>query len=178
MKGGRYFLRERPATATSWRNPVVVTFAKHSDVETTIMRVCQYGMLSRGPDGQVGPVYKPTAWMSNSPAVLSRLTRKCSRGLHQHVHLIGGRAAKAAVNPANLCLQILKGIRDQVRRDEATNKESCISSVISSLELEEEIMVTEPEVSAGDWVQDDTRFCDDITREELDRDLVVAGRAE
>eukprot|EP00972_Heterocapsa_arctica_P015401 2269328-Heterocapsa_arctica.AAC.1 len=57
--------------------------------------------------------------MSNSPAILARLSRSCSRGLHHHVHLMGGRAAGAAIYPPDLCLQILRGFQDQLRRDEA-----------------------------------------------------------
>eukprot|EP00972_Heterocapsa_arctica_P099909 14735635-Heterocapsa_arctica.AAC.1 len=46
--------------------------------------------------------------MSNSPAILARLTRRCSRGLHHHVPLMGGRAAGAAIYPPDLCLPILR----------------------------------------------------------------------
>eukprot|EP00972_Heterocapsa_arctica_P017609 2603148-Heterocapsa_arctica.AAC.1 len=66
------------------------------------MHACQYGMTSRRPDGTQGPVLKPTRWLSNSAAILARFSRKCSRGQHDHVQLVGGRAAAAAVYPPDL----------------------------------------------------------------------------
>eukprot|EP00972_Heterocapsa_arctica_P003741 558396-Heterocapsa_arctica.AAC.1 len=82
-------------------------------VATTVMRACQYGMTSRRPDGTTGPVFKLTKWLSNSAAILERFSRRCSRGQHEHVHLVGGRAAAAAIYPPDLCVQILKGCRSE-----------------------------------------------------------------
>eukprot|EP00972_Heterocapsa_arctica_P062002 9142443-Heterocapsa_arctica.AAC.1 len=53
-------------------------------------------MTAKRPDGSYGPVHKATRWMGNSPGILARLTRKCIRAQHGHVHLLGGRAAAAA----------------------------------------------------------------------------------
>ena len=75
----------------------------------------------------MGPVYKPTRWLSNSRAIMTRLGRKCTRA-HRHIQLVSGRAAKAAIYPPELCLQVLRGLRDQVRLD------SSLGNEISSLE--------------------------------------------
>eukprot|EP00972_Heterocapsa_arctica_P097930 14449290-Heterocapsa_arctica.AAC.1 len=73
-------------------------------------------MTARRPDGSYGPVFKPTRWTSNSPGILARLTRKCSRAQHDHVHLVGGRAAAPAIYPPNLCVQILRGLETRFGR--------------------------------------------------------------
>jgi hypothetical protein len=54
---GRLFLHEHPATATSWKDPKVCEFVEKEDVWTTVMRMCQYGMVSERNDGTWGPVY-------------------------------------------------------------------------------------------------------------------------
>eukprot|EP00972_Heterocapsa_arctica_P103877 15309757-Heterocapsa_arctica.AAC.1 len=116
------------------------------------MHACQYGMTSRRPDGTQGPVFKPTRWLSNSAAILARLSRKCSRGQHDHVQLVGGRAAAAAVYPPDLCLQILRGFRDQLRHDEAL--------MIGDPPVREN---PDDELNAVDWVRDPTTFRDKVT---------------
>eukprot|EP00972_Heterocapsa_arctica_P073473 10852117-Heterocapsa_arctica.AAC.1 len=76
---------------------------RQAGVDATVMHACQYGMTARRPDTSYGPVFKPTRWLSSSPGILARLTRKCSRAQHDHVHIVGGRAAAAAIYPPNLC---------------------------------------------------------------------------
>ena len=58
--------------------------------------MCQFGMVSKGPQGNMGPVMKPTRWLSSAPALLKRLGRTCPHK-HKHAQLEGGRAAAAAV---------------------------------------------------------------------------------
>ena len=62
--------------------------------------------------GEVGLVKKPTGFMSSSPYVLTELDRKCLGG-HEHIPLVGGRAAGAAIYPQELCEAICRGIRRQ-----------------------------------------------------------------
>ena len=175
-QAGRYFAHEHPASATSWTDPEVKKLMKKPDVETTIMHMCQYGMTCKGPDGVEAPVLKPTKWMSNSPALLSRLSRTCTRGTHVHTHLVGGRAAGAAIYPPNLCVQILRGFRDQLRHDQALagQKEEQIDEM-ADVELS---AMDWGELNAVDWVDDNTIFYDDVTGEVLDRRLVLAARQE
>ena len=175
---GRYFLHEHPATATSWRQKAMIQFLQKHDVHTTVGHMCQYGMTSKDKYGRIGPVYKPTKWMSNSPAILSRLSRRCTKGQHQHVQLIGGRAAAAAIYPPNLCLQILRGVRDQARIDDSTsNEEECTMDSVEELN-EANSMEENNELHQVDEVNQHTRFYDEVTGQELDRKLVMAARAE
>ena len=179
-KAGRYYLHEHPASATSWRDTKVKKFIERSDTLTTVMHMCQYGMMSRRPDGTIGPVYKPTKWMSNSPQTIARLFRRCSRGQHQRVHLLGGRAAGAAVYPPDLCLQILQGIRDQMQHDDAANKRAGTVTTENNINEMSSINSNDitDELNGFDRVDNNTKFYDDMTGEPLPKDLVMKARAE
>ena len=59
---------------------------------------------------------KPTRFASSATGVLKELGKRCSRQ-HQHVQLLSGRAAGAAVYPPGLCRAILKGIDQQLHRE-------------------------------------------------------------
>ena len=66
--------------------------ARTEGIDIVVMHMCQYGMMSKQRDGSYKQVFTPTRWMSNSMAVLSMLSCKCSHG-HEHVRLVGGKAA-------------------------------------------------------------------------------------
>lgn len=69
-----------------------------------------------GIGSALGPVLKPIGFMSNSPGVARYSSRRCNDD-HQHVHLMGGRAAGAAVYPPELCRAICAGIAEQFNED-------------------------------------------------------------
>ena len=77
--------------------------------------MCRYGMTSTGPSG-TGPVLKPTRWMTNSHHLAAMLDKRCTQD-HEHVMLVGGKAAGAAIYPKPLCLAILLGVARQLRED-------------------------------------------------------------
>eukprot|EP00973_Karenia_brevis_P078885 10948026-Karenia_brevis.AAC.1 len=106
MKEGRYFLHEHPLTATSWQLPTLKEILGKHGVISTYINMCAYGMTSSDEHG-IGCVYKPTQFMTNSPAVAEQLARKCTNKdkneqPHRHVHLINGRASKAQIYPKEL----------------------------------------------------------------------------
>ena len=73
---------------------------------------CMFGQQVRGQDGTWGPARKRTGFMSNSPGIISAVSRDCNQR-HQHVRLIGGIARQAAHYPLRLVLAILTGfVRD------------------------------------------------------------------
>ena len=122
LQAGRYFVHEHPAHAsTSWNLPEVQALLKDSRVGRVVGDQCQYGQQTS--DGR--PIMKPTGWMSNSPAVLQQLTRRCSGRGGQCTRAGGGRhavasgkiAREAAVYPFRLCRAILKGCQKQLRLD-------------------------------------------------------------
>ena len=75
-------------------------------------------MTSRigGVGSELGPVLKPTGFMTNSPEIARELARLCPRN-HSHVPLVGGRAAGAAIYPEKLCMAICRGLAAQKRED-------------------------------------------------------------
>ena len=111
LDGGRHFLHEHPETATSWNDPSMNKLLKEKRVSTTVSDQCEYGLLTPGPEGAPIAAKKPTKWMSSSPHMLKRLSKRCSKN-HVHQQLVGGRAKDAENYPLELITQILRGIRD------------------------------------------------------------------
>ena len=62
-----------------------------------------------GKGSELGPVLKPTGFMTNSSCISSQLVRMCPRD-HKHDHLVGGCAAGAAIYPPGLCRAICRGL--------------------------------------------------------------------
>ena len=116
VQGGRYFLHEHPASATSWKQKPVVDFiARHHDLYASTSHMCQFGMTAKGEQGE-GPVLKPTRWLTNSPCLATALDVKCSRD-DEHVHLVSDRVKGAAVYPPALCRTIVKAFAEQLKAD-------------------------------------------------------------
>ena len=84
-------------------------------VVTVKSHMCCFGMTSIDEDGE-GLVKKPTRYMTNAPLVAEELETFCT-GDHRHVKLVGGRAAKAAIYPPQLCEAILRGLKRQLISD-------------------------------------------------------------
>ena len=101
MAGGRYFLHEHPWTARSWELDAMESLLADPRVKKVKTHMCQFGMTSRrGAKGsEEGPVKKPTGFASNSHEILQELAKECRNVDHDHVPLMGGRAAAAAIYP-------------------------------------------------------------------------------
>ena len=125
-KHDRYFLHEHPAGATSWHDAWVKRIMQHPRVTSVVSDQCEYGLLTPNADGVPTPAKKPTRWMSTSPQMIKRLSRRCSK-THEHQHLVGGRAKAAEDYSLELVTDILRGIRDTADHEEewgdATEKE-------------------------------------------------------
>ena len=115
---GRYFLHEHPWLATSWTLPEMTKLEAETDVQRVRTDMCQFGMTSRvgGVGTALGPVLKPTGFLTNSPHIAKELARRCDRS-HQHVPLVAGRAAAAAIYPHGLCCAICRGLAAQIEAD-------------------------------------------------------------
>jgi hypothetical protein len=76
---------------------------------------CQFGLTSKIKTGsdETGPAKKPTGFVSNSWAIAKRLRRNCKHD-HIHVTLEGGRAKAAALYPDGLCMEMCRGLREQM----------------------------------------------------------------
>ena len=117
---GRYFLHEHPWLATSWALDCIDKLVGCDDVRLVRTDMCQFGMVTRvgGVGSEMGAVLKPTGFLTNSPCISRELARRCPRD-HEHVPLVGGRAAGAAVYPHRLCCAICKGVAAQIRQDKS-----------------------------------------------------------
>ena len=122
LQAGRYFVHEHPAHATtSWSLSEVQAILKDSRVGRVVGDQCQYGQQTSA--GQ--PIMKPIGWMSNSPAILQQLAKRCGNRAGQCNRAEGGRhavasgkiAREAAVYPFRLCRAILRGCQKQLRLD-------------------------------------------------------------
>ncbi len=108
---GKHFLVEHPQGASSWKEGCIERLANQDGVNTTVGHLCQYGMAIIDESGASVPIMKPTRWLSSSIQMLRRLGSTCQNE-HKHGSLLNGKAARAAIYPQKLCVEILKGIRD------------------------------------------------------------------
>ena len=124
-EAGRYFLHEHPWLATSWSLPEIDKLLCYDDVQRVRTDMCQFGMTSRqgGIGSALGPVLKPTGFLTNSKCIAKELSQRCTRD-HEHVPLVGGRAAAAAIYPHKLCAAICKGLAAQIRADDGLRIET------------------------------------------------------
>ena len=115
---GDYFLFEHPESADSWQLPEVVEFLSSEGVMTTAVGQCMYGLTTRGPSPAEGelPAKKPTKFASNSWFIIQQLQTRCD-GSHKHQPFVGGRAAKAAEYPDELCSAFCSGLAGQLAYD-------------------------------------------------------------
>ena len=115
---GNYFLHEHPWLATSWAIVEIEELLKQPDVQRVRTDMCQFGMVNHvGPvGGAVGPVLKPTGFMTNCRHIAKELTKRCGRD-HEHIPLVGGPAAAAAIYPHRRCCAICKGLAAQIAED-------------------------------------------------------------
>ena len=77
IRGGRFFIHEHPAGATSWEEPAVKRIMKLPEVRVSRVDACQYGMTGTS-EGKDHPVKKPTRWMSNMKGVNEAFNKTCS----------------------------------------------------------------------------------------------------
>ena len=115
---GRYFLHEHPWLATSWMLPEMEKLAAEEGVQCVRTDMCQFGMTSRtaGIGSPLGHVLKPIGFLTNCKHIARELSKRCPRE-HDHVPLVGGRAAAAAIYPPDLCCAICRGLAAQLQED-------------------------------------------------------------
>ena len=110
------FVFEHPLTSEAWQLPKMQKFMQQDDVQLARGDQCMYGLV----DYYGKKLQKPTGWMTNSIAVVQRLSLKCDRQ-HTHTHILGSdpggsRSAQAQHYPKELVTAILLGYRDHLRR--------------------------------------------------------------
>ena len=88
--------------------------------------------MTSGQGGEIGPIMKPTRFMSNSLPMLRRLSKVCKKD-HVHQQLEGkSKTEAAALYPLPLLKAILQGIADTAHTDSALSdmsKEEYVASL-------------------------------------------------
>ena len=179
IEGGRYFLHEHPAFATSWTLPCMEELAKVHGVEMTYADQCQYGQAIQSGRHRGDPVKKPTGFLGNSPEVAKQLSKRCtgtggscSRPAGgQHRGCSGSHAQAAAIYTREMCRAVIKGISEQLRKD-GTLKRGCYGVQVPD---EDEATLKELYGPAQGY---SGRFRDDLSGQVLRDDLVHEARAK
>ena len=174
VRGGRYFLHEHPAQATSWQLPTVVELcSRYPHLYAVIGAMCAFGLTTPGEDGKEQPAQKLTRWLTNSPFLAATLERKCPRD-HAHTVLLNGRAKAAQVYPPALCRAVVAGFAEQLRADNDRINSFPVLPVppaelpTFNLEL---LQVDGEDIDEGEWVAED-----DVHGGSLPPDLVMEAR--
>jgi hypothetical protein len=118
VRAGRHFIHEHPQSASSWRDEKMIKMMQHPDVGSVVTHLCQFGMKTKGKNGEWQPAKKATRFASSAIEVLHILDKKCG-GKHIHGHLLDGKAKQAAIYPPKLCRAIIKGVENQRLREGA-----------------------------------------------------------
>ena len=114
MEAGRYWLHEHPWSAKSWQIPEMEELLRDPRVQVAYADQCQIGLTAKIKAG--GPAKNPTGFISNSWTIAHRLRRTCKHD-REHVKLEGGRAKAAALYPDELCMEMCKGLKEQIESD-------------------------------------------------------------
>ncbi len=179
LDAGRYFLHEHPLCATSWAMPRMQAILARAEVQRVRGDQCQFGAQIRDGEFRGDPIMKPSGFMTNSPAIAEALTVRC-QGAHgmcsrpqggQHRVCSGRHAKQAAIYPKSLCRAIIKGVRDQLRRD-GQIKDGCFGVQAPDEDAEVERNLRGPAQGYSG------RFRDDLTGQVLKDELVREARAK
>ena len=133
LRGGRHFLHEHPVIGTSWREQGMADLLADDRTISVISDLCQFNPKTTDTEGNVRPATKPTRLLSSRDAIARRLGRRCPHK-HKHAVLLGDRAAAAAEYTNELCIEILRGVQDQLEKDRGR----CAEALLATLGVGEE----------------------------------------
>ena len=105
-----YFLFEHPLASKIWQFLRMKRLAAKPGVYEVTFHQCAFGQLTTDASNKTGLVYKPTRVITNMAPATVILDKKCSRE-HDHVQLLSGRAANAAIYPPDMCKAILECLK-------------------------------------------------------------------
>ena len=116
VEGGRYFLHEHPAHATSWHMADIAALRGQPGTHTVVGDKCMYGLTTESSRGRkLAAAKKSTRFMTNSYHIAREVSRRCD-GVHKHQPLLDGRAQAVQRFPAELCRAICRGLINEERR--------------------------------------------------------------
>ena len=164
-QAGRFFIHEHPWGALSWNEASIQKIRSMAGVSVVKGHQCGFGQTAKRRDGSVGPVLKPTGWMTNSREVCKRVGVLCVGG-HAHVPLVDNRAKATERYPVKLVKEILRGIRDEIK----------IGAGLNTLSVG--VTAEEAETLDGASAEEIEEFFDGISGAKLDTDAVRRARLE
>ena len=132
-KAGRLFVFEHPTSASSWSTAMLQQMADLEGVYSARFDFCQLGMETKSTAGESVPAKKRTTVLTDSSNLAEVLRQAQCQGLHQHQHLIGGRASACRVYPRKFVeligWSIEKEIADARWRDGMSAKMGVLKSL-------------------------------------------------
>ena len=179
IEGGRLFLHEHPANATSWHEASVERLAKFPGVELVHADQCQYGAEVMFGQYKGQPIKKPTGFMSNGSRVLKALTQRCGSRDGQCTRKKGGKhaicsgkiAKDAARYPPGLVKAIIRGIRDELHvRGVMKRGEFGLHAIDDDVMIEAELRGPAQGYSG--------KYVDDMSKQVLKDSMVQEARAK
>lgn len=172
IRGGRFFIHEHPAGASSWGLRLVQELAREEGVTIAEADQCMYGLKTWGRTrNQLIAAKKPTKFMTNGALIAAELRRKCD-GSHEHQQLVGGRGQEAARYPVELCRAMCRGLINEKKR----MKKGC-TVLLQLNELGPKPILKGPDVEEGHDQEEILKAWDDVSGAELDPKEVMKARA-
>ena len=114
LNANRHFLVEQPFPSNLYLIEPWPDIRKHPRCLRVVFDQCQVGQTSGGY-----PVKKPTELLATDEILLRRFSGKICRNEHQHVQLVGGRAAATQGWTPQMCDMIEASIRDLAIKEDS-----------------------------------------------------------
>ena len=172
----RYFLHEHPRTAKSWETRAMTRARQIPGAIEVTAPMCSFGMWMEDAQGW-GLVKGDTRYLTNSPRIAERLSRRCANRdpelyklHHRHVQLLNGRPLLKQVYPPELVAAILGGLVEQMHDDGLMSLDQADVGPVN----EEPDMV----VNTQDQEDEYKKYIDDVHGGLLDPAGVEAARRE
>ena len=182
--GGRLFLFEHPAGASSWNSEALKLLVNLEGAFKVNFDFCALDMMvGDKPGGEKKyPVKKRTSIVTNSHAIATVLREAQCPGDHDHAHALNGKASECQEYTPKFCRLICEGIKRELDTIEWRNR-MCSSYNITKpfaqlMKLQEELedLATVPEEDAFTHLYDGAEFYDDISGAPLDKEKAVQAR--
>ena len=124
LEAGRHFLVEQPFPSNLYLIEPWPEIRRHPKCLRVVFDQCQVGQTSEGI-----PVKKPTELVATDETLLRRFSGKICRNEHQHIQLLGGKAAATQKWTTQMCDMIAASIRDLAIKEDSQQHQSLYPAV-------------------------------------------------
>lgn len=111
----RFFVFERPTSASSWATAMLKHVMRLKGVHTARFESCQLGMETVDAAGKKQAAKKRTTVMTNSANLAEVLRQAQRKGLRKHQRLVGGRVSACQVYPQQFVELIVEAIKKELQ---------------------------------------------------------------